>query len=294
MEKVNKEGWPISFKQLLTATKEYVGCGNPNASILIIASEPAIDLKEDPKTEREKREKERHKWEIIENNEKWHKWLEEGVAETIVHDGVIDDISRFSPRFPYKGQKYSVRLEVEKDEVTHIRSVAGTSKTWYNYQKLLDLVRGVNRSKAELLDFHDRCFTSELNSCCAKKSSEVDEEGRRSSIAKRAGKSNRFFSSDFFQGFPIVIVASRNYVHRYRDVFSVGELFGFPADSKRGMSVPTRKGGRNRHLDIYTRQGDFPKLLICCTHFANRMSEEYMKTIASTIREFCAENKIQI
>ena len=283
MEKINKASCPVSFDQLLKATKEnkeYVGCGNPNASILIIASEPAIAPDE-----------ERYEWEMAKNNEKW---LTEGVAETIVHDGVIDDISKFSPRFPYKGQKYSVRSEVKKDEVTHIRSMAGTSRTWYNYQKLLDLVRGVNRSKAELLDFHDCSFTSELNSCCAKKSSEVDEEGRRSSIAKRAGKSNRFFSSDFFQGFPIVIVASRNYVHRYRDVFSVGELFGFPADSKRVMSVPTRKGGRNRHLDIYTRQGDSPKLLICCTHFANRMSEEYMKAIASTIREFCAENKIQI
>ena len=283
MEKINKASCPVSFDQLLKAAQvsnEYVGCGNPNASILIIASEPAIAPDE-----------ERYKWEMAKNNEKW---LTEGVAETIVHDGVIDDISKFSPRFPYKGQKYSVRSEVKKDEVTHIRSVAGTSRTWYNYQKLMDKVRGVNRSKAELLDFHDWCFTSELNTCCAKKSSEVDEEGRRLSIAKRAGKSNRFFSSDFFQGFPIVIVASRNYVHRYRDVFSVGELFGFPADSKRVMSVPTRKGGRNRHLDIYTRQGDFPKLLICCTHFANRMSEEYMKAIASMIRDFCAENKIQI
>ena len=283
MEKINKASCPVSFEQLLEAAQvsnEYVGCGNPNASILIIASEPAIAPDE-----------ERYEWEMAKNNEKW---LTEGVAETIVHDGVIDDISKFSPRFPYKGQKYSVRSEVKKDEVTHIRSVAGTSKTWYNYQKLLDLVRGVNRSKADLLDFHDWCFTSELNTCCAKKSSEVDEEGRRSSIAKRAGTSNRFFSSDFFQGFPIVIVASRNYVHRYRDVFSVGELFGFPADSKRVMSVPTRKGGRNRHLDIYTRQGDSPKLLVCCTHFANRMSEEYMKAIASMIRDFCAENKIQI
>ena len=283
MEKINKASCPVSFDQLLKAAQvsnEYVGCGNPNASILIIASEPAIAPDE-----------ERYEWEMAKNNEKW---LTEGVAETIVHDGVIDDISKFSPRFPYKGQKYSVRSEVKKAEVTHIRSVAGTSRTWYNYQKLLDLVRGVNRSKAELLDFHDWCFTSELNTCCAKKSSEVDEEGRRLSIAKRAGKSNRFFSSDFFQGFPIVIVASGNYVHRYRDVFSVGELFGFPADSKRVMSVPTRKGGRNWHLDIYTRQGDSPKLLICCTHFANRMSEEYMKAIASTIREFCAENKIQI
>ena len=283
MEKINKASCPVSFDQLLKAAQvsnEYVGCGNPNASILIIASEPAIAPDE-----------ERYEWEMAKNNEKW---LTEGVAETIVHDGVIDDISKFSPRFPYKGQKYSVRSEVKKDEVTHIRSVAGTSRTWYNYQKLLDLVRGVNRSKAELLDFHDWCFTSELNTCCAKKSSEVDEEGRRLSIAKRAGKSNGFFSSDFFQGFPIVIVASGNYVHRYRDVFSVGELFGFPADCKRVMSVPTRKGGRNWHLDIYTRQGDSPKLLICCTHFANRMSEEYMKAIASTIREFCAENKIQI
>lgn len=283
MDKINKASCPVSFDQLLKATQEnneYVGCGNPNASILIIASEPAIAPDE-----------ERYEWEMAKNNEKW---LKEGVAETIVLDGVIDDISKFSPRFPYKGQKYSVRSEVKKDEVTHIRSMAGTSRTWYNYQKLLDLVRGVDRSKADLLDFHDWCFTSELNSCCAKKSSEVDEEGRRSSIAKRAGKSNRFFSSDFFQGFPIVIVASRNYVHRYRDVFSVGELFGFPADSKRVMSVPTRKGGRNWHLDIYTRQGDSPKLLVCCTHFANRMSEEYMKAIASTIREFCADNNIKI
>lgn len=283
MEKINNASCPVSFDQLLKAAQvsnEYVGCGNPNASILIIASEPAIAPDE-----------ERYEWEMAKNNEKW---LTEGVAETIVHDGVIDDISKFSPRFPYKGQKYSVRSEVKKDEVTHIRSVAGTSRTWYNYQKLLDLVRGVNRSKAELLDFHDWCFTSELNTCCAKKSSEVDEEGRRLSIAKRAGKSNRFFSSDFFQGFPIVIVASGNYVHRYRDVFSVGELFGFPADCKRVMSVPTRKGGRNWRFDIYSRQGDSPKLLICCTHFANRMSEEYMKAIASMIRDFCAENKIQI
>lgn len=286
MEKINKASCPVSFDQLLKATQEnneYVGCGNPNASILIIASEPAIAPDE-----------ERYEWEMAKKHEKWHKWLTEGVAETIVHDGVIDDISKFSPRFPYKGQKYSVRSEVKKDKVTQIRSMAGTSRTWYNYQKLLDLVRGVNRSKAELLDFHDWCFTSELNTCCAKKSSEVDEEGRRLSIDKRAGKSNRFFSSDFFQGFPIVIVASRNYVYRYRDVFSVGELFGFQADSKRVMSVPTRKGGRNWRFDIYSRQGDSPKLLICCTHFANRMSEEYMKAIASTIREFCAENKIQI
>lgn len=274
MEKVNKEGWPISFEQLLTATKEgneYVGCGNPNASILIIASEPAIATDE-----------ERYKWEMIENNEKWHKWLTDGIAETIVHDGVIDDISKFSPRFPYKGQKYSVRSEVKKDDVPHIRSISGTSRTWYNYQKLMDKVRGVNRSKADLLDFHDVCFTSELSTCCAKKSNEVDEKERKSSISRRAGTSNRFFSSDFFQAFPIVIVASKSYVSRYKGVFSLEDLFGLPADSKKSYDG----------FYTYSRQGNSPKLLICCRHFASRLSDSYINEIASAITEF--QNKIQI
>ena len=274
MEKMNKEGWPISFEQLLTATKEgneYVGCGNPNASILIIASEPAIATDE-----------ERYKWEMIENNEKWHKWLTDGIAETIVHDGVIDDISKFSPRFPYKGQKYSVRSEVKKDDVPHIRSISGTSRTWYNYQKLMDKVRGVNRSKADLLDFHDVCFTSELSTCCAKKSNEVDEKERKSSISRRAGTSNRFFSSDFFQAFPIVIVASKSYISRYKGVFSLEDLFGLPADSKKSYDG----------FYTYSRQGNSPKLLICCRHFASRLSDSYINEIASAITEF--QNKIQI
>lgn len=276
MEKMNKEGFPISFEQLLTATKEgneYVGCGNPNASILIIASEPAIAIDE-----------ERYKWEMIENNEKWHKWLTDGIAETIVHDGVIDDISKFSPRFPYKGQKYSVRSEVKKDDVTHIRSISGTSRTWYNYQKLMDKVRGVNRSKADLLDFHDICFTSELSTVCAKNSNEVVEEERKDSISRRAGKTNAFFSSDFFQDFPIVIVASKNYISRYRGVFSVEDLFGLPADSKR----------LHDGFYTYSRQGDSPKLLICCRHFASHLSDSYIDEIALAIREFQNQNNIQV
>ena len=277
MEKVNKEGWPISFKQLLTATKEgneYVGCGNPNASILIIASEPAISPNE-----------ERYKWEISDNNLLWRKWMEDGIVETIVHDGVIYDISKFSPRFPYKGQKYSVRSEVKKkDDVLHTRSVSGTSRTWYNYQKLMDKVRGVKRSKADLLDFHDVCFTSELSTSCAKKSNEVDEKERKDSISRRAGKTNAFFSSNFFQAFPIVIIASKSYISRYKGVFSLEDLFGLPADSKKSYDG----------FYTYSRQGDSPKLLICCRHFASHLSDSYIDEIASAIREFKNKNNIQV
>lgn len=274
MEKMNKEGWSISFEQLLTTTeegREYVGCGNPNARILIIASEVAISPNE-----------ERYKWEISDNNLLWRKWMEDGIVETIVHDGVIYDISKFSPRFPYKGQKYSVRSEVKKDDVTHIRSISGTSRTWYNYQKLMDKVRGVKRSKADLLDFHDVCFTSELSTSCAKKSNEVDEKERKDSISRRAGRTNAFFSSNFFQTFPIVIIASKSYISRYKGVFSLEDLFGLPADSKKSYDG----------FYTYSRQGGSPKLLICCRHFASRLSDSYINEIASAITEF--QNKIQI
>ena len=274
MEKINKASCPVSFDQLLKAAQvsnEYVGCGNPNASILIIASEPAISPNE-----------ERYKWEISDNNLLWRKWMKDGIVETIVHDGVIYDISKFSPRFPYKGQKYSVRSEVKKDDVTYIRSISGTSRTWYNYQKLMDKVRGVNRSKADLLDFHDVCFTSELSTSCAKKSNEVDEKERKDSISRRAGKTNAFFSSNFFQAFPIVIIASKSYISRYKGVFSLEDLFGLPADSKKSYDG----------FYTYSRQGDSPKLLICCRHFASRLSDSYINEIASAITEF--QNNIQI
>jgi hypothetical protein len=146
----------------------------------------------------------------------------------------------------------------------------------------MDKVRGVNRSKADLLDLHDVCFTSELSTICAKNSGEVVEEERKDSISRRAGKTNAFFSSDFFQAFPIVIVASKNYISRYRGVFSVEDLFGLPADSKKSYDG----------FYTYSRQGDSPKLLICCRHFASRLSDSYINEIASAITEF--QNKIQI
>ena len=148
----------------------------------------------------------------------------------------------------------------------------------------MDKVRGVNRSKADLLDLHNVCFTSELSTSCAKKSNEVDEKERKDSISRRAGTSNRFFSSDFFQAFPIVIVASKSYIGRYRGVFSVEDLFGLPADSKKSYDG----------FYTYSRQGDSPKLLICCRHFASHLSDSYIDEIASAIREFKNKNNIQV
>ena len=109
-----------------------------------------------------------------------------------------------------------------------------------------------------------------------------DEKERKDSISRRAGKTNAFFSSNFFQAFPIVIIASKSYISRYKGVFSLEDLFGLPADSKKSYDG----------FYTYSRQGDSPKLLICCRHFASRLSDSYINEIASAITEF--QNKIQI
>ena len=88
--------YPIEFKKLLDyIPKGYIGHGNPNAKILFIGQEPAIDP--------EANELQYH-LEISGNAEKWKNIVSNRMGyETI-------DISKevFSPLHPYLNQKFQV------------------------------------------------------------------------------------------------------------------------------------------------------------------------------------------
>ena len=98
------------------------------------------------------------------------------------------------------------------------KDVVGTSTTWYMYQKLLDIIRSVNRGNNELLDFQDHCFITELNGFPMKMSRPSNDV--KKSIDERV---NGLFKEAFFQSFPLVIAASKGYVYRYR--IKLTELF---------------------------------------------------------------------
>ena len=106
--------------------RDFIGVGNPNAKILIVGKEPAIE--EDNVKQKD--------LEIKENGNQWRYNIKHNVDLSEVASLQFDesDINYiYNPLYPYKGQEYKVRTKISE------RS-RGTSKTWYQYQKLWDLI----------------------------------------------------------------------------------------------------------------------------------------------------------
>ena len=261
-----------NFTRLLENTsEEYIGVGNPDAKILIIANEPGI-------ADEEQSYKEvacnRKMWQAVDS---WDFQTKYSVED--------------NPCFPYKGQLYTVYSPENG------RGEGGTSRTWYYYQKLIDRLRGIERGKRTPLDFHDFCFSTDFSSVCAKKSGEIDEdpklcEEREKSIVRRAGSGNNFFSEDFFQHFPIVIVASGHYIKKFKHIFNPKDLFGF--EDYRSHDVEDDKGKKIGWINIHECGGESPKLLLHTKHFSSSISDKYIAAIANEIITFVGKYNITL
>ena len=183
--------------------KTFIGYGNPNSSILILGKECGFDPNESQ--------------EFIDvtynsNPASWVKYCKNPLESESIQDWKTVAPKPeawkkdFCPRFAFRGQLFSKK------------KVVGTSTTWYMYQKLLDLIRNVNRGNNDLLDFQDHCFITELNGLPMKESHFSKDV--KKSIDNRI---NGLFKEPFFQSFPVVIAACKGYVHRCN--INLTELF---------------------------------------------------------------------
>lgn len=150
----------------------YVGSGNPNASILIIGQELAIDEKDTPEQVVE---------EVHSNVSKWKENVAKKLSQT-------DELEWKNPLYLYKNSTHK------------------GGHTWNKYQKLMDLIRDVSHTKNT--NFQEFAFLTEYNQNPSKSNAQQVDDLRRASITKR----DEFFrTTAFFQHFPIVIVAAGNY-----------------------------------------------------------------------------------
>lgn len=167
---------------------DYVGNGNPNAKILFMSKEPAISKNENFQM---------YACEILDNRKLWY--------DKIINHSTIP--TGKDPSFPYKGQKCKrvVWLEDKKGN-------GGTSRTWIAYQRLYDsIAENSKKSKDDCIDFHKYVFSTDLSSEAAKTSNGTQERQTRESIRLRMN----MFREDFFQNFPIVIMAVGHYPKKY-------------------------------------------------------------------------------
>jgi hypothetical protein len=232
----------------------YIGKGNPNAEILIIGKELALD-QNDTIAINKTSEQNALDWKInIENpNYEIEDWNE--------------NFTLFNPLIPYKGMGFNPKKPAE---------------TWRKYQSLHD---NIFNKKSKTYNFYENIFITELNANPSKFSNLQEKEKRRLSIDERK---NNFFNSDFTQKFPVIIVASGHYP-KENDV-NLCELFN--VDFKGTEHVDKNpKYWYNLHRN---KQGEDPKLLIHTVQLSGSIIDELLKQIANKIKSFATENKIQL
>ena len=180
----------------------YIGFGNPESSLLILGKECAKKM--------DKTSEIIDGFSVQRNSKQWNKYLDNTCASTIkTWDEVpYDEMEvHFNPRFAFYGQKFHCRRK-RKDEEDYDNG--GTSRTWYFYQKLINLVRGNDKMRSgDKLDFQNYCFISDLSDY-SKPMSNAGE--RKKTIDSIVYRSAQLFTDPFFQAFPVVLGAFGNYM----------------------------------------------------------------------------------
>lgn len=269
--------YPKEFEQLIRSaeTPDFVGWGNPNAKILLLGKEPAKNLEDE-------KEKIEYEIEVAGNKADWRR----NIAQQTGFNEVVDEFrkSRISgnPLCPHCWQKYRVKNRKNED----LPEGEGTARTWYQYQKLIDMIFGKTSKHDDFLDFHKYCFSTDMSAAAALDSSGTNPEVTRESIEKR----RKFFKDDsFFKQFPIIIAAVGHYPKRYASDFYFKDSFSVEwvpeksiQDSGAWINVNEAHENGGHRLLLHTCQTSAP------------LKDEYFESIAAFVRNFAKDYNLDL
>lgn len=248
------------FKEFLDLAEQYgqsyIGHGNPNANILVVANEPGTVDENFIKND------------LNRNLSLWKTNLSTNqsidVLPEMFNDNHVLDWSKFNPLWPYKKQKFTT-----SDARPSNRH---TSRSWLQYQKLIDMVFDKNhkcfRGKTDSIDFFKRAFITDFSAVYGLRSSDISRTAREESITNRLP----LFSSDFISHFPVIIVASGHYIRDFKQLNDLRRVFpGFNSVEL----IKDDLGWRNIH---YNEERN--RILIHTLHFASAIKDDYLSAIA--------------
>lgn len=183
--------------------------------------------------------------------------------------------------YPYKGQKYTVESRNKEGEI--IKGKGDTSKTWYNYQKImnaLDLKDYPNNA----INFHEYAFCSELNQISGPYSKTIPKKIRKESIENR----KELFNEPFFKEFPITIVAVGHYVKDFN--VNLEEIFEVYFHEE--ISKEISKGLNKEYINIHFDDLENPTKLLIHTNQLSMVSNELINILGKICSNFLKNNLI--
>lgn len=253
--------------ELAKSKRLFLGFGNPDAQILILGKEAAIDKEKNPRHYEVEITNNVHDWEINFNTNKQFDEIE----SWFINNGK----STYNPLYPYKGQKNTIESRNKEGKI--VRGEFGTSKTWYNYQKISDTLFNGDKSSTTI-NFLEHVFISELNQETGKYSHLVSKDKREQSIANRVS----LFETSFFKNFPITIVAVGHYVRDFN--INLETIFGMTYDAE--MSKIHSEGLKNEYINIHFDSLEQPTKLLIHTNQLSMVSNELIKKLGEVCSSF--------
>lgn len=245
-----------------------IGWGNPNAKILLLGKEPAIDMTTDSG-------RNQYSTEVEWNRSDWCRNIENNTGFDDVFNEFADKRIYGNPLYPHCWQKYGIRIR--RNGI--LSNGDGTARTWYQYQKLIDMILGRQSKAHDLLDFHKFCFSTDLSDN-AGLNMRLDRAETEVSIDKRRA----LFRSDFFRSFPVVIAAVGN----YKDYLDL-EAFGVCRSRQEKTEVDNASFTIRVNDDCGT-----PHLVVVSRQFAAPISDGYLRSIAGKVNEFAVGHNIDL
>ena len=257
------------LRNLLEQAKKenlFVGTGNPESNILIVGKEASI--KPDNKGQ--------INLEITDNIPDWERDIDKHFSE--IPD--FFETNFFSPLYPYKGQ-----INIRNNNQNK-----GTSNTWLKYKKLWDKIFIKDGGKSEKINFHEKCFITELNQITSPNSSQLRKKYPQEVIEKMIQKRKEIIlQSAYIQSFPVVVLACGPYISEYK--IDIPLLFDVKPLKPEG-GVPYGKKGKKQWYNAYKAiHGNLPKLVIHSWHFM-LVKDELIEMMGKNIADFCTEHNI--
>ncbi|MFV5695427.1 hypothetical protein ACM55G_08320 [Flavobacterium sp. LB3P122] len=264
---MNTVNYNSKFKKAIELAKDkdlFLGSGNPNAKIALVGKEAAIDLL---------KFSDQHKREIINNAADWDSNYDNKIQFSEIDNWFT--LPKYNPLYPYKGQKNNVESRNETGDI--IGGRGGTSKTWYNYQKIIDKVH-FNDIPSKLINFHEYAFITELNQITGSYSKNVPKKIRKDSITKR----KELFKEPFFKDFTITIIAVGHYVRDFdidlQNIFQVK----FHEQHSKELSESLNK----EYINVHYNDLEKPTKLLIHTNQLSMVSNELINRLGKFCNDF--------
>lgn len=214
------------LKQLLDDLNEmgkhpFIGYGNPDARILIIGKECAI---EDNRKEGDSKKSAKPN-----SSEDWRKFIEPNFRHWLASfEGRGFGFRNGGEPYDFESGNFhpiNPSFKLENKRQTKDIKIGRPSATWYNYQRLIDKIR--ERKKSDIVNFFDDCFITELNDICRPNDNnltKIERDEIRQHIQERFDWMRK---THFFKQFKVVILACGPYADAIKkDAILEKDLFG--------------------------------------------------------------------